>query len=106
MARKSRPLVYNLGRVEYAQIFFKKYSLSLIGSEIHSFSENSEGGWSVPGTSFIEFDADISGVFDSNGDSYPVISVESKKLQIGWRNVAGGILLTQHPWNEYNCPTK
>ena len=75
----------------------KNTSLSLIGSEIHSFSEISEGGWSVPGTSFIEFDADISGVFDSNGDSYPVISAESKKLEIGWRVVEGGILLTQSP---------
>ena len=51
----------------------------------------------MPGTSLIQFDTDVSGVFDSNGDPYPVIPVESKKLQIGWRNVTGGILLTQHP---------
>jgi len=72
-------------------------SLSVIGSEIHSFSESSDGAWSVPGTSLIQFDTDISGVFYANGDQYPVIPTESKKLQIGWRNVSGGILLTQSP---------
>ena len=105
MARKAGPLVHNLGRVEYAQIIFKNTSLSIIGSEIHSFSENSHGAWSVPGTSLIQFDTDVSGVFDSNGDPYPVIPVESKKLQIGWRNGRGNIADSTSR-NEHNYPTK
>mgnify|MGYP001173504814 FL=1 len=72
-------------------------SLSTDGSTIYSVSGKNDNTWLVPGTSLIQLDTEVSGVFYSNGDSFPVISSESKKLEIGWRSVEGGLLITQYP---------
>ena len=66
------------------------------GTQITSTSQPSST-WSVPGTTSIQFDAKVSGVFDSFGEQYPIFSSEARKLEIGWRQVEGGILLTQSP---------
>jgi len=39
----------------------------------------------------------VSGVYDSSGAQYPVITNDVRKLQVGWRQIEGGILLTQAP---------
>ena len=69
---------------------------NLEGSQITSVSQ-SASSWPVPGTIRLQFDADVSDVFDSSGEQYPVISPESRKLETGWRQIEGGILLTQAP---------
>ena len=53
--------------------------------------------WSVPGTIMLQFNAEVSGVYDSFGEQHPEISSDARKLQIGWRQIEGGILLTQAP---------
>jgi len=68
----------------------------LYGSQITSTSQT-VSTWSVPGTILLQFDAEVSGVYNSSGEQYPEISTDVRKLEIGWRHVEGGILLTQAP---------
>ena len=51
----------------------------------------------MPGTIRLQFDAEVSGIYDSSGESYPVIPPDVRKLQVGGRQIEGGILLTQAP---------
>ena len=69
---------------------------NLEGSRITSVSQPAST-WSVPGTIRLKFDAEVSGVYDSSGEQYPVISSDSRKLETGWRQIEEGILLTQAP---------
>ena len=78
------------------QISSENTSVITDGSELYSVSESSDL-WQVPGTLLILFDSEISGVFNSGGEPFPVISPYTKKLEPGWREVEGGILLTQSP---------
>ena len=66
------------------------------GSQITSTSQPAST-WAVPGTIMLQFDAEVSGVYDSAGEQYPEISPDARKLQVGWRQIEGGILLTQAP---------
>ena len=66
------------------------------GTQITSTSQPTST-WSVPGSTLLQFDAEVSGVFDSFGEQHPMFSSEVRKLEIGWRQVEGGILLTQAP---------
>jgi len=66
------------------------------GSQITSISQPASS-WPVPGTIRLQFDAEVSGVYDSSGEHYPVIPHDVRKLQVGWRQIEGGILLTQAP---------
>ncbi len=66
------------------------------GSQITSTSQPAST-WAVPGTIMLQFDAEVSGVYDSAGEQYPEIPPDARKLQVGWRQIEGGILLTQAP---------
>ena len=69
---------------------------SIEGSQITSTSQPSST-WSVPGTIRLQFDAEVSSIYDSSGEQYPAIPPDARKLQVGWRQIEGGILLTQAP---------
>tara|TARA_B100000029_G_scaffold228651_2_gene226323 strand:+ start:1401 stop:2498 length:1098 start_codon:yes stop_codon:yes gene_type:complete len=66
------------------------------GSQITSTSQIASP-WSVPGTMRLQFNAEVSSVYYSTGENYPVIAHDVRKLQVGWRQIEGGILLTQAP---------
>ena len=68
---------------------------SLISSSVHSYQDRTL--WKVPGTTRLLFDNTVISVRNSNGQELNVISPDSRKLEIGWRPVEGGILLSQAP---------
>ncbi len=69
----------------------------LVGNIITSTSQIANT-WAVPGSTLLQFDAEVLvAPYDSFGDPYPEISSDTRKLEIGWRQVEGGILLTQAP---------
>ena len=58
---------------------------------------SSEGHWQVPGTTKILFDEKLISVQDSSGTSFPELNEDIRKLQVGWREIEGGVLVTQKP---------
>ena len=53
--------------------------------------------WMVPGTVMVEFDSTVVDVKDSLGHSMPLLTGSERKLVVGWRNVDGGVIVTQKP---------
>ena len=45
----------------------------------------------------VEFDSTVVDVKDSLGHSMPLLTGSERKLVVGWRNVDGGIIVTQKP---------
>ena len=75
-------------------------SALLDGSTITIESSSQKIGidsWMVPGTVMVEFDSTVIGVTDSSGAPMPLLSGSERKLVVGWRNVDGGIIVTQKP---------
>ena len=75
-------------------------SALLDGSTITIESSSQKIGidsWMVPGTVMIEFDSTVVDVKDSMGHSMPLLTGSERKLVVGWRNVDGGIIVTQKP---------
>ena len=75
-------------------------SALLDGSTITIDSSSQKIGidsWMVPGTVMIEFDSTVVDVKDSLGHSMPLLTGSERKLVVGWRNVDGGIIVTQKP---------
>jgi len=68
---------------------------SLISSSFHSNQDRIS--WKVPGTTKLLFDNNVISVRGSNGQELSMISPDSRKLEIGWRPIDGGILLSQPP---------
>ena len=69
----------------------------LVGNIITSTSQI-DNTWDVPGSTLLQFDAEVLvAPYDSFGEPYPEISSDARKLEIGWRQVEDGILLTQAP---------
>ena len=65
---------------------------------IESPSQNiGTDSWIVPGTVMVEFDSTVVDVTDSSGLSMPLLTGGERKLVVGWRNVDGGIIVTQNP---------
>ena len=75
-------------------------SALLDGSTITIESSSQKIGidsWMVPGTVMVEFDSTVVDVKDSLGHSMPLLTGSERKLVVGWRNVDGGIIVTQKP---------
>ena len=75
-------------------------SALLDGSTITIDSSSQKIGidsWMVPGTVMVEFDSTVVDVKDSLGHSMPLLTGSERKLVVGWRNVDGGIIVTQKP---------
>ena len=75
-------------------------SALLDGSTITIESSSQKLGidsWMVPGTVMVEFDSTVVDVKDSLGHSMPLLTGSERKLVVGWRNVDGGIIVTQKP---------
>ncbi len=75
-------------------------SALLDGSTITIDSSSQKIGidsWMVPGTVMVEFDSTVVDVKDSMGHSMPLLTGSERKLVVGWRNVDGGIIVTQKP---------
>ena len=75
-------------------------SAFLDGSTITIESSSQKTGmdsWMVPGTVMVEFDSTVIGVTDSSGAPMPLLTGSERKLVVGWRNVDGGIIITQNP---------
>jgi len=53
--------------------------------------------WAVPGTLMVKFDSSVLSVSDSEGQEFPLLLVDDRKLTLGWRPVEGGIIVTQAP---------
>ena len=65
---------------------------------IESPSQNiGTDSWIVPGTVMVEFDSTVVDVTDSSGLSMTLLTGGERKLVVGWRNVDGGIIVTQNP---------
>ena len=45
----------------------------------------------------IEFDSSVVDVTDSEGKYMPLLTGNERNLAVGWRNVDGGIIVTQNP---------
>jgi len=75
-------------------------SAYLEGSTITIESSSQKIGmdsWLVPGTVMVEFNSTVVDVTDSSGQSMPLLSGSERNLVVGWRNVDGGIIVTQNP---------
>ena len=75
-------------------------SALLDGSTITIESSSQKIGidsWMVPGTVMVEFDSTVVDVKDSLGHSMPLLTGSERKLVVGWRNVDGGVIVTQKP---------
>ncbi len=77
----------------YTTAFVNGSTISIISSPQQVGTDS----WSVPGTVFIEFDSTVVEVSDSAGQSMPLLTGTERKLVIGWRQVDGGIIVTQDP---------
>ena len=62
----------------------------------HSNNIDSES-WKVPGSVKIELDTPVISVSDADGDLFPILASDDRKLSEGWRQAKGGIILTKHP---------
>ena len=68
---------------------------SLISSSFHSYQDRTL--WKVPSTTRLLFDNTVISVRNSDGQELNMMSPDSRKLEIGWRPIEGGMLLTQAP---------
>ena len=68
---------------------------SLISSSVQSYQDMTS--WEVPGTTRLVFDNNVISVRNSDGQELNMISPDSRKLEVGWRPIEGGILLSQAP---------
>ena len=68
---------------------------SLISSSVHYYRDRTL--WKVPGTTKLLFDNNVISVQDSIGQELNLISPDSRKLEVGWRPIEGGMILTQPP---------
>jgi len=73
---------------------FLQGSTVTIASSSHKTGGDS---WMVPGTVMVEFDSTVLDVTDSFGLPMPLLTGSERKLVVGWRNVDGGIIVTQNP---------
>tara|TARA_A100000164_G_C21823195_1_gene731472 strand:- start:96 stop:1202 length:1107 start_codon:yes stop_codon:yes gene_type:complete len=75
--------------------------VSLSGSKIFinsSIQNNtSQGHWQVPGTTKVMFTGNIVSIYDQSGTTFPELNENVRKLQVGWREIEDGILVTQNP---------
>ena len=84
------------GEWHFHRISGESTKVTVEGEKLFSVSDTSER-WAVPGTIYIQFGGNVTSVSDSSGIELPILSHDVRKLQIGWRPVEGGILLTQSP---------
>ena len=84
------------------------HRLSSIGTEVSlakskifvnsSIQPNAnEYDWQVPGTTKALFNGKIVSVHDAFGTPFPELNENIRKLEVGWREIEGGILITQKP---------
>ena len=88
------------GEWHYHRASGNSTSASLDGSTITIESTPQHIGtdsWQVPGTVMIEFDSSVVDVTDSEGKNMPLLTGNERNLAVGWRNVDGGIIVTQNP---------
>ena len=75
-------------------------SASVDGSTITIESTSQQigsGAWQVPGTVMVEFEPSVVDVTDSEGLPMPLLTGSERNLAVGWRNVDGGVMVTQNP---------
>ena len=75
-------------------------SASVDGSTITIESTSQQigsGAWQVPGTVMVEFEPSVVGVTDAEGLPMPLLTGSERNLAVGWRNVDGGVMVTQNP---------
>tara|TARA_E500000331_G_scaffold154289_1_gene149969 strand:+ start:109 stop:1179 length:1071 start_codon:yes stop_codon:yes gene_type:complete len=88
------------GEWHFHRISGNSTSASVDGSTITIESASQQIGshaWQVPGTVMIEFEPSVVDVTDSEGLSMPLLTGSERNLAVGWRNVDGGVMITQNP---------
>ena len=88
------------GEWHFHRISGNSTSASVDGSTITIESASQQIGshaWQVPGTVMIEFEPSVVDVTDSEGLPMPLLTGSERNLAVGWRNVDGGVMITQNP---------
>ena len=88
------------GEWHFHRISGNSTSASVDGSTITIESASQQIGshaWQVPGTVMIEFEPSVVDVTDSEGLPMPLLTGSERNLAVGWRNVDGGVVITQNP---------
>jgi hypothetical protein len=56
--------------------------------------------WAVPGSVKVAFESTVVEVTDAYGNPFPLLTGSERKLVVGWRQVDGGIIVTQNPHSQ------
>lgn len=70
------------------------------GTNNISISLDRTDGWNVPGSVKISHDSQIISILNQNNEMYPKYLENTSHLQIGWRQLEDGILVTLNPGDE------